>query len=542
MKKFVLPLMLLALSYCAMAFSIIRGPYLQSSTDNSIKILWRTDSAGTCVVHYGDAPGNLTNTAVADTAAGINHALMISGLQPKTKYYYSIEFNSTVLAGANDQHHFITNPVPGDTSEFNIWVTGDFGNGSNNQIAVKKWFHNYIKTHTVTSWIWLGDNVYSDGKDNEYRDKVFDNVYGYDSIFRFLPFYPMPGNHDYNSVSRNNDPTKDKGPYFNMVDVPKNGEAGGLASGTETFYSFDYGNLHFESLNSEPIPYTLGGDQTMKNYIRNDLDATSRKFKIAYWHQPPYSKGSHDSDDGFELIMKSMREDYLPILEPHGIDLVLNGHSHVYERSYLIQKHYGSSTVFNHQTMLVDSSSGNPDLDSAYVKYTYGPNKNKGTVYAVVGNSGQSEPDNGKSMPCMLRKLANSESGSMILTVKGNTMTCTYYKSDGTVFDKFAIVKKDTAISTGIKTISNIESIRVYPNPFKKEFSVELIMKKNDQLKISITSIDGKSQYLNVWTGNVTAGKTQLNLTENVKSLPAGSYLLHFENNEGSMAEKIVKL
>jgi hypothetical protein len=352
----------------------------------------------------------------------------------------------------------------------------------------------------------------------------------------------MPGNHDYNSVSRNGDPKKDKGPYYNMIDAPKNGEAGGLASGTETFYAFDYGNLHFLSLNSEPLPYSQMIDPAMKNWIIADLQATDRKFKIAYWHQPPYSKGSHDSDDGWEIIMKAMREKYLPVLEANGIDLVLCGHSHVFERSYLIQKHYGNSTVFNHQTMLVDSSSGNPDVDSAYIKYTYGPNKDKGTVYAVVGNSGQSEGENGNHMPCMLRKLANDESGSMILNIKGNTLTATYYKADGTVFDKFAIVKKDTTISTGMRPVTNIEDVQIFPNPFKKELNVELALKKSDQLKISITSVDGKMPVLPVWNGNVSAGKMQLNLSENISALPAGNYLLHFENKEGDRAEKIVKL
>lgn len=49
----------------------------------------------------------------------------------------------------------------------------------------------------------------------------------------------------------------------------------------------------------------------------------------------------------------------VPILEKYGVDLVLCGHSHVYERSYLINKHYGNSASFNRNTMLIDSSSGN---------------------------------------------------------------------------------------------------------------------------------------------------------------------------------------
>jgi hypothetical protein len=191
--------------------------------------------------------------------------------------------------------------------------------------------------------------------------------------------------------------------------------------------------------------------------------------------------------------------------------------------------------------MMVDSSSGNPDVDSSYVKYTYGVNKDKGTVYSVVGNSGKHEPENGNHMPCMLRKLADDESGSMILTVKGNTLTGTYYKADGTLYDKFAIVKKDTAIASSIHPLNGVEAVTVFPNPFKKEITLELSMKKNERLSISIRSVDGKIQSLPLWNGNVSAGRTQLHITDNISSLPAGNYLLQIENTEGARIEKIVK-
>jgi hypothetical protein len=239
--------------------------------------------------------------------------------------------------------------------------------------------------------------------------------------------------------------------------------------------------------------------------------------------------------------MKGMREKYLPVLEANGIDLVICGHSHVYERSYLIQKHYGTSGGFNRNTHMVDSTSGNPDTEGPYVKYTYGPNKDKGTVYAVVGNSGKTNETVG-ALPCMLKGLANNEVGSMILNVKGNTLTATYYKSDGTEFDKFAIVKKDTTVATNTRPSTQIESIQVYPNPFKKELWVELSLKKTEQLKISITAVDGKSTNAAVWTGNAPAGKMKIDLSDNVRSLPAGNYLLHVEDKEGGVAEKIVKL
>ena len=65
---------------------------------------------------------------------------------------------------------------------------------------------------------------------------------------------------------------------------------------------------------------------------------------IAFCHHPPYTKGSHDSDADIELM--EMRQNALPILEDAGVDLVLSGHSHSYERSFLIDGHYGTSSTF----------------------------------------------------------------------------------------------------------------------------------------------------------------------------------------------------
>ena len=429
---------------------------------------------------------------ISDTAQLINHIVKISGLNAKSKYYYSVGFDTVTLAGENDQHHFFTGQNPDDTSGFKFWVTGDFGGGNDEQIKVRRWFENYIQTNFIESWIWLGDNVYSEGTDAEYSQRLFDSHYGYDSIFRFLPFYPIPGNHDYNSVNRFDDPIYHKGPYFDMVEVFKNAEMGGVASNTENYYSYDYGNTHFIALNSELHAYIFFDlPNVYKTWLENDIKASDKKFKVAYWHQPPYSKGSHDSDDGFELFMKGMRERFLPILEKYGIDLVLCGHSHVYERSYLINKHYGVSGAFNRSTMLLDSTSGNPDSNRTYIKYTYGPNKNKGTVYAVVGNSGKSEPDNGKMYPAMYRKFAADRGvGSMILDVKGNVLTASYYKDNGELYDKFRIVKQDsTSIISGVKNNQNIDGLKVYPNPFTNQLLIEFEAKETKQVAITIQNL-----------------------------------------------------
>ena len=81
------------------------------------------------------------------------------------------------------------------------------------------------------------------------------------------------------------------GPYYDIFTLPKEAEAGGVPSGTEAYYSFDYANIHFVCLNSEGMS-SIGS--AMLSWLAQDLAATSQDWTIAFWHRPPYSKGHHD--------------------------------------------------------------------------------------------------------------------------------------------------------------------------------------------------------------------------------------------------------
>ncbi|MCP5055221.1 MAG: hypothetical protein GY937_00685, partial [bacterium] len=101
------------------------------------------------------------------------------------------------------------------------------------------------------------------------------------------------------------------------------GEAGGVASNTEAYYSFDFGNVHFVALDSSESDRSPGGE--MLSWLTADLAANQQDWTIAFFHHPPYSKGSHDSDTETPLV--EMRTNAVPVLEAGGVDLVLTGHS-----------------------------------------------------------------------------------------------------------------------------------------------------------------------------------------------------------------------
>ena len=117
---------------------------------------------------------------------------------------------------------------------------------------------------------------------------------------------------------------------------------------------------------------------------------------MPYTYHPPYSKGTHNSDTEGQLI--DMREDILPILEAGGVDLVLTGHSHNYERSFLIDGTYSTPTpafgTLQANGNIIDDSDGKLAGDGPYLK-SPGPNGNEGAVYVVAGHAGQSVSGSG---------------------------------------------------------------------------------------------------------------------------------------------------
>ena len=128
----------------------------------------------------------------------------------------------------------------------------------------------------------LGDSAYQSGTDAEFQNAVFNM---YPMLLRQSVLWPTLGCHD--SISA--DSTSQSGPYFDIFSVPRNAEAGGVASGTEAYYSFDFGNIHFIVLDSFESSRAPNG--AMLTWLTSDLAATTQPWIIAYWHHPPYSKG-----------------------------------------------------------------------------------------------------------------------------------------------------------------------------------------------------------------------------------------------------------
>ena len=520
----------------ANAQNVVRGPYLQSLAQTSIKVMFRTEDSLKATVAWGLQPGLLDNEMTIEEE-DVNHIFLIENLTPGTTYYYQLRAEDGLLTAAGTNYRFTTST---DTQEqLSFWATGDFGEGSQNQIDVRDAFVNHVSPNYPDFWMWLGDNAYDEGTDNEFQEKVFTPPYGYEQLLTFLPFYPVPGNHDYGSINILSPPQQHRGPYYNIVEVPQNGEAGGIPSGTELYYSYDIGNTHFVALNSEVFQLTFFGGTEMQTWLQQDLSATDKLWKVVFWHQPPYSKGSHDSDDFFEVFMKAMRQHYNPVIERHGVDLVLCGHSHVYERSNLIKGHFGQSYAFNDEDNLVD---GIPP----YEKYLDGENPNEGTIYAVVGNSGKGTSSAELGHPVFAYEEAGSDvCGSLIVNIDGGKLTGTYLRSDGTVGEEFEIIKsyQDSSVITSLAD-NYIESFNIFPNPTQNEINIQISLKGNTAFDIKIIDVTGKVVYMEQDVEAINAAYQKVLSLDDLQ-LASGSYTIQLSGNiDGKdwAQKRIVKL
>jgi hypothetical protein len=398
-------------------------------TATNVVVRWRTAFPRISLVRYGTSRDPATWSEVSTAVQTTEHEVNITGLLPNTGYYYAVNNPSPVVDSAYD-YIFYTAPVSGSDAPVRIWALGDSGTADANAAAVRNAYYNFAPTDYTDLLLMLGDNAYNNGLDSEYQVAVFDM---YPNILRQTVLWPTIGNHDTASSTTHNPDF----PYFKMFTLPTQGEAGGLPSGVENYYSFNYANIHFVCLDSMTSSRQPGS--AMLTWLDQDLAANTLPWVIAFWHHPPYSKGNHDSDNITEIQMIEMRRNVLPILDAYNVDLVLTGHSHSYERSYLLSGHYDFSGTLTPE-MVLDDGSGRANESGAYVKPTGLKQAREGAVYVVAGSSGKNLPGlhNHPAMFLSLNKL-----GSLVIDVNGNRLDLRFLRETGVIDDYFSIVKPE---------------------------------------------------------------------------------------------------
>jgi hypothetical protein len=207
---------------------------------------------------------------------------------------------------------------------------------------------------------------------------------------------------------------------------------------TRPYYAFNIDNVHFLALSNE---FAFDEKSAQYDYAMDDLRAAAvdpaMDWKVVFFHKPMHT--SHQSESNTEF-----RDAYHPLFDEFGVDLVLQGHAHYYERSYPIE--------FNPE------SSREPIPSNA----TLGNNTfvdPRGPIVATVGTGGASihELNSGKADFVQKQYLGY---GILDVAIGHNqTMTVlngTYYNNDGQVIDQFNILKPSLHALTAQESMHEI--------------------------------------------------------------------------------------
>ncbi|MBI4040275.1 MAG: metallophosphoesterase [Deltaproteobacteria bacterium] len=296
-------------------------PYLQQITPHEASILWDTHFSSLARVCYGTTP-EVKHTLILTKKAHHHHRVTLRNLRPNTRYYYKIYYYDLF---PSEIYSFKTAPL--HEKAFSFAVLGDSGNSSFDQYLIALELEQYRYDFLLHT----GDIVYPKGKREDYFLRFF---FPYEHILHRVPIYPTLGNHDAHHW-------KD---YVNIFHLPKNN-----LEHSERYYSFDWSNAQFFSLDSVFSPFEVGSLQYQ--WLIERLSHSQKTWKFVYFHVPIVGSMTQG-------IHQKLKEVLMPLLEQYQVDAVFMGHHHLYERT----RAQGSSTLY------IITGGGGADLDDDFIQ------------------------------------------------------------------------------------------------------------------------------------------------------------------------------
>ncbi|MBP1684247.1 MAG: metallophosphoesterase [Deltaproteobacteria bacterium] len=303
-------------------FRITAGPYLQNVQKTGITIMWETSQAAASRVRYGlerltpmgdtfMVEVNYTENVAADTPTKI-HAVNVSGLKQRTIYHYQVisRLPSGEEVASEDA---VFRSAPDASTPFSFAVYGDsrhpaMSNGAwDTHAKVAQAIHAArpdLVLHT-------GDLTLDGRQHKRWLTEFFEPA---KQLFSDTPLYAAIGNHEANAHW-----------FYDLFSFPP----------PENYYSFDYGNTHFIALDSYAnvkgvAEYgVIGRDSAEYRWLVSDLRSSKAKWKVVLLHHPIYDSSFQSDPQSIQL-----RQTLSPVFEQYGVDIVFNGHDHLYERSY----------------------------------------------------------------------------------------------------------------------------------------------------------------------------------------------------------------
>ncbi len=285
---------------------------------HSLAWSWRTDPSSTSSIVRlqrldGSSPRRAVGTVRTITSEGLlndpsilRHVVTADGLDPDTTYRYSVGDGSV----SGWSRWFEARTAPGGDRDYAFLAMGD------PQCGLEEWgklLHAARSRRPDAGFLLIAGDLVDRGNERSNWDHFFLRAAG---VFEGLPLAPCVGNHEY----------LDRGPaiFAGSFVLPRNGPAGvphGLT------YAFEYSDTFIAVLDSNPAVYSAEMARKIGDWLDRKLSETSARWRLVVFHHPIYP--SHPSREQPQL-----GEAWVPILDKHRVDLVLQGHDHAYLRTY----------------------------------------------------------------------------------------------------------------------------------------------------------------------------------------------------------------
>jgi 3',5'-cyclic AMP phosphodiesterase CpdA len=238
----------------------------------------------------------------------MGHKVIFTGLNPETKYAYRVG------DGENWSEWFQFETSSDSVEPFSFLYFGDVQNDIKSYCSreLRQAYSHFPKADFM---LFAGDLV--SRSTEEYWREFF---YAGGWIFGMTPSIPTPGNHEYDKTE---DGTRTFSKHWNQIfTMPSNGPA---EKYNNRFYYMDYQGVRLVSFDSPALGENKNDSTMIVDWLDKILEENPNRWSIVFTHYPVYSCSQGRNNEKY-------RESIKPILEKHGVDLVLQGHDHTYCR------------------------------------------------------------------------------------------------------------------------------------------------------------------------------------------------------------------
>lgn len=286
----------------------------------SFSVTWRTDtSVSAAFAEIVEASANpdfekaarrvaaVTGNYVTDQGPALAHSVTFRGLRPATEYLYRVGGGQDSWSEWIPFRTAAASPEP-----FSFLYFGDAQNqirSAWSRIVRRAW----QTAPDARLAIHAGDLINNFNRDSQWGEWHEASSW----LHRSVPAMPAPGNHEYGRAADGRRITVNWRPQFTL---PLNC----LPGLEETCYFVDFQGVRFVALNSNEK------QKEQAEWLDRLLSNNPNRWTIVFFHHPIYS-GARKRDN------RELREFWQPIFDRHGVDLVLNGHDHVYARTRLLR-------------------------------------------------------------------------------------------------------------------------------------------------------------------------------------------------------------